>query len=149
MPNRLNEYRKNRLRDQSKRITNEYGKNSAAPDMNEEVFKKANRDYLQNLNDLTKNRQKIEIDTRLQRDSNEWLDIRKNMITASTFGKIVKRRTNTSSANLVKNILYSKNMSHVTSIAHGIENEKLALQQLEQQENIKIKPCGIFIHDKY
>lgn len=34
-------------------------------------------------------------------------------------------------------------------MAHGVENEKQALQQMERQENIKIDPCGLFIDCEY
>ncbi|KAH9639153.1 hypothetical protein HF086_018221 [Spodoptera exigua] len=37
----------------------------------------------------------------------------------------------------------------VTAVAHGIEHERQALQQLEKQENITILPCGLFIDRTY
>ncbi|KAH9642624.1 hypothetical protein HF086_011217 [Spodoptera exigua] len=37
----------------------------------------------------------------------------------------------------------------VTAVAHGIEQERQALQQLEKQGNISILPCGLFIDRTY
>lgn len=65
------------------------------------------------------------------------------MITASNFGAIIKRKKNF--ANLVNSILYKSNISSVASVAHGLNNEKFALQQLGKQENIHIEDCGLFI----
>lgn len=59
------------------------------------------------------------------------------------------KKTTTSTAATVKKVLYKKNISHVTAIAHGVENEKLAIQQMERQENIEINPCGLFIDSHY
>lgn len=71
------------------------------------------------------------------------------MITASNFGLIVKRRENTSTAKLVETILYKSNLSNIAAVAHGIENEHLALQQLATQEKVDIKPCGLFVDHDY
>lgn len=85
----------------------------------------------------------------MQRDSSEWLEIRKNLITASNFGQICKRKVSINTAPLVKNILYQKKITFITAVAHGIEHERQALQQLEKQENINIMPCGLFIDRTY
>ncbi|PZC74695.1 hypothetical protein B5X24_HaOG207320 [Helicoverpa armigera] len=71
------------------------------------------------------------------------------MLTASNFGVVIKRRENSSKAKLVKNILYKCNLSKVTAIAHGVENEQLAIKQLSIQENVKIIPCGLFVDHEY
>ncbi|KAI5634747.1 yqaJ-like viral recombinase domain-containing protein [Phthorimaea operculella] len=105
----------------------------------------AKKEFLDNLQSLTADRDAIERNTILQRDSSEWLEIRKNLITASNFGPVCKRQKSKDTAPLVKNILYKSNISHVASIAHGIENEQQALQKIQQQENVSIEPCGLFI----
>ncbi|GBP21564.1 hypothetical protein EVAR_9749_1 [Eumeta japonica] len=122
---------------------NDYGESAAAPDMNEEEFKEAKTSFFERLKDLVKDRKSIEKQTVLQRDSSEWLELRKLILTASNFGKVIKGKKNY--GNCVKQILYKKNISFVRSIAHGIEKENIALQQLAKQENIEIKPCGLFI----
>ncbi|KAL4718464.1 hypothetical protein ACJJTC_017658 [Scirpophaga incertulas] len=39
--------------------------------------------------------------------------------------------------------------THIASIAHGIENEQQAIQQIQQQEKVVISPCGLFIDEMY
>ncbi|KAL0829816.1 hypothetical protein ABMA28_003299 [Loxostege sticticalis] len=124
---------------------NDYGPASSDPDMSECDLEIAKKEFLKNLATLTADRDGIERNTILQRDSSEWLEIRKNLITASNFGPVCKRQVSKDTAPLVKNILYKSNISHVVSIAHGIENEQQALQKIEQQENVSIEPCGLFI----
>lgn len=122
-----------------------YGTNCSAPDMAIEELNKCKEVLLDDLKTFQKNRDKIERDTILQRDSSEWLELRRKMITASNFGVVIKRRNNISCAPLVKTLLYRSNISYINSIAHGIENEQIALQQLSRQENVVISPCGLFI----
>lgn len=46
----------------------------------------------------------------------------------------------------MKDLLYKvKDLEHIDSIKHGRDHEKMALQQLEAQENIRIRPCGLFL----
>lgn len=130
-------------------IQHDYGPTSLAPDMTSEQFEKAKELFLDSLKNLTADRTEIERSTILQRNSSEWMEIRKKIITASNFGQICKRQTFRSTAPLVKNILYKKNLAHVASVSHGIEHEKQALQQMELQESINIEPCGLFIDENY
>lgn len=130
-------------------LQHDYGPTSLAPDMTSEQLEKAKEIFLNNLKNLTANRTEIERNTILQRDCSDWIEIRKKLITASNFGPICKRQVSRSTAPLVKNVLYKKNLAHVTSVSHGVENEKQALQQMELQEAIKIEPCGLFIDEYY
>lgn len=130
-------------------LQHDYGPKSLAPDMTSEQMEIAKVLFLDNLKDLTADRASIERNTILQRDSSEWMEIRKKLITASNFGPVCKRQMSRSTAPLVKNILYKKNLAHVSSVAHGTEHEKQALQQMEKQEAIKIEPCGLFIDQNY
>lgn len=126
-----------------------YGPNSAAPDIAPEQLEKAKQDFINNLTAMVKDREVIERSTILQRDSSDWIEIRKQIITASNFGPICKRKQSTDTSSLVKNILYKNNLSHITAVAHGIEKEKQALEQMQEQESIIIKPCGLFIDKEY
>lgn len=87
----------------------------------------------------------MERDTILQAESALWLELRRCLLTASSFGKVCKRRKNISSAPLVKSHLYSYSLDHISSIRHGKTNEAIAISQLEIQEHIKIDKCGLFI----
>lgn len=75
------------------------------------------------------------------------MEVRRNMLTASNFGKVIKRRKNVSCTNLVKNLLYKSDLNNVYSIKHGRDSEKIAIKQLADQENVEIKSCGLFIHE--
>lgn len=75
--------------------------------MSPHELKKSEEEFLNNLKMLTSDRHAIERATVLQRDSSEWLEIRKNLITASNFGQICNRK-GTNTAPLFKNILYQK-----------------------------------------
>lgn len=122
---------------------NDYGSKVAAPDMSQEDYEKAKTDFMKNLESLVRDREGIQERTTRQRESGEWLEIRKLLLTASNFGAVVKRKKNFHS--LVKNILYRSNLSSIASVAHGIKNEAFALQQLASQENVVIEECGLYV----
>ncbi|XP_047035378.1 uncharacterized protein LOC124641357 [Helicoverpa zea] len=128
---------------------NDYGPASLDPDMSLSELEVAKKEFLKNLEILTADKDAIERTTILQRDSSEWLEIRKNLITASNFGPICKRQVSKDTAPLVKNILYKTNLGRVASIAYGIENEQQALHKIQQQENVSIEPCGLFIDTEF
>jgi hypothetical protein len=104
----------------------------------------AKRNFLKNLKKSDSERSQIERATILQRDSSEWLELRRNLLTASNFGKVIKRRTTTSTS-IVKTLLYKRDISNVISIKHGIDNEGIALKPVAAQEGVEISPCGLFI----
>lgn len=122
-----------------------YGNNCEKPDMPEDILEKCKEQFVLDLERTSEEIATIERNTILQRDSSEWLELRRSLITASNFSKIIKRRENTGAKNLVKEIIYKKDLSHVASVQHGITNEKLAIEQLEKQLGQKIYPCGLFI----
>ncbi|CAH2092627.1 unnamed protein product [Euphydryas editha] len=126
-----------------------YGPACSAPDMSSEQLDQAKKDFLVRLKNLTEDKETIQKNTILQRHSSEWIDLRKKLVTASNFGAICKRQKYRSTAPLVKKILYTSNLAHVKSVAHGIENENQAIQQMALQENLTIEPCGLFIDKKY
>ncbi|CAK1590870.1 unnamed protein product, partial [Parnassius mnemosyne] len=65
---------------------NDYGGRVAAPDMSVEDYSAASADFMTNLNTLVCDREGIQKRTTLQRESTEWLQIRRLMLTASNFG---------------------------------------------------------------
>ncbi|XP_050671428.1 uncharacterized protein LOC126969880 isoform X2 [Leptidea sinapis] len=141
--------KKRRVLKDLNKMQHDYGPACSLPDMSQKEYDKSKEHFLKNLETLTSDRHKVERSTILQRDSSEWLEIRKNIIIASNFGPICKRKDTLDTAPLVKNLLYKKNLAHLTSIAHGVEHEQQALLQLQQQENIIIEPCGLFIDKEY
>lgn len=101
--------------------------------------------YLENLKEQVKDKNSIERETVLQAESALWLELRRCLLTASNFAKVCKRRSNISSAPLVKAMLYSYSLDNVPAIHHGKSNEIVALEQLAKQENVQIKKCGLHI----
>ncbi|KAJ8732007.1 hypothetical protein PYW08_014737 [Mythimna loreyi] len=148
--NKAKPHRKNRTQNKENMIVqHDYGTQSTTPDMASDELVRAKEEFLENLKKVTLDKDKIQKSTIDQRESSDWLDLRKNMLTASNFGVVVKRRESSSKAKLVQNILYKSNLSNVTAIAHGVDNEKLALQQLAIQEAVTINPCGLFVDYDY
>lgn len=122
-----------------------YGEKCMKPDKPLDVLEKVKDTFLTNLKKSKEERQKIERQTILQSGSSEWMELRRNLLTASNFGRVIKRRPDISCANLVKDLLYKLCLDHVKSIKHGRDNEKVAIEQLSRQENVVIRPCGLFI----
>lgn len=127
----------------------DYGEIVDKPDLDEETMEKAKNTFVKNLMKTDSERRDIEKRTILQSESGEWLELRRNMLTASNFGKIVKRKPTNTCKNLVKNLLYKPNIDHVSSISHGKKYEKVALEQLAIMKNINVENCGLFIDEKY
>lgn len=126
-----------------------YGENCEKPDLEPVLFEKAKKDFLDKLRMDDNERKLIERGTILQRYSAEWMERRRKLLTASNFGEICKKRTNTRCAPLVKKIIYGNNLSHLPSIQYGIKNEECALQQLSVQEKVEINACGLFIDPEF
>lgn len=49
----------------------------------------------------------------------------------------------------MKSHLYSYSLDHISSVKHGKINEATAIRQLEEQLNIKIHKCGLFIDEQF
>ncbi|KAK4887438.1 hypothetical protein RN001_003709 [Aquatica leii] len=105
--------------------------------MTEDELREACKLYLEKIvqrsNSLEKIKE-IEHDTRGQHENPRWQELRKDCLTASNFGVVVKRRTSTSCHNLIKRLLYSQEI-----------HENVAIQKYENQFNVKIEKCGLFI----
>lgn len=123
----------------------DYGENCEKPDMTSLEYNRIKEDFLKSLPSSEEDRRQVEKSTILQRESSEWLELRRKLLTASNFSKVVNKRQNSSVKNLVKNLIYPKNLSHVPSLKHGIEHEATATEQLASQLKIQIEPCGLFI----
>ncbi|KAL4721043.1 hypothetical protein ACJJTC_004139 [Scirpophaga incertulas] len=76
-----NPTKKRRKLKEVNRMQHEYGPTSSAPDMPDDELNKAKEEFVKNLKVLTMNRHSIERSTVLQKDSSEWLEIRKNLVT--------------------------------------------------------------------
>ncbi|KAL6417133.1 hypothetical protein ACFW04_012961 [Cataglyphis niger] len=121
-----------------------YGPQSQKPDLSSDKIQQLQQNHLQKLLENAINWQKIEFDTRKQSESELWLSLRREMLTASNFGTICRMRPTTSCAATVKAILYPSFID-TAATKYGRENEEVARKELAIQLNKEIKPCGLFI----
>lgn len=122
----------------------DYGEHSVKPDVSDIILEQMKENFLSNLNKSEKERKQIERQTVLQSESSEWLELRRSLLTASNFGKIIKMRPDTSCASIVKQLLYKINID-AEPLQHGRDNERKALDQLSRQAGVEIRSCGLFI----
>ncbi|CAG4953640.1 unnamed protein product [Parnassius apollo] len=101
----------------------DYGEQSSKPDVGEDVLNLMKETFLSNLKKSKEERTWIERQTILQSESSEWLELRRSLLTASNFGKVIKMRPDTICANIVKQLLYKINIDAVP-LQHGREYEK-------------------------
>lgn len=123
----------------------DYGENCQKPDLPLEELEKEKEEFLRNLQKTDEERYDLERQTILQGDSGRWLEERRKIITASNFHRICRKRPNTTCKNIVRNLLYDSKTLNVASLMHGRNYEENAKKKLEQQLNIKVEPCGLFI----
>ena len=121
-----------------------YGPQSQKPDLSSDKYEQLKLRHLQKLLENAENRQKIESDTRDQGESELWISLRREMLTASNFGTVCRMRPSTSCAATVKAILYSSFLDNPAT-KYGLDNEKIARKELAIKLNKEIKPCGLFI----
>ncbi|CAG4995154.1 unnamed protein product [Parnassius apollo] len=111
----------------AKQKQNDYGPASLDPDMSQSELEVAKEQFLKNLETLTADKDAIERNTILQRDSSEWLEIRKNLITASNFSPICKRQVSKDTAPLENEEPLTQNSPDLLSDAspqHGGERHE-------------------------
>lgn len=126
-----------------------YGPNCAQPDMSPGMFEEAKATFLNELKLSTAECERLERSTVMQRASAEWKSRRRKLLTSSWFGEVCKKRLSTSCGSLVKRITSDSNLSSVPAVRYGIDNEEIAIRQLEQQENITVNNCGLFIDKNF
>lgn len=127
----------------------EYGENVVKPDLDEDVFVIEKDKFMQSLRRSEQEIILLERATVLQADSGFWLEERRKLLTASNFFSVCTRKDSTSCANLVKKFLYSAQNLNISSLQHGKKFEKVAIAQLQLQENCSIEPNGLFIDKQH
>lgn len=87
----------------------DYGPDAAEvqPDLSAEDIAIMLNNHLEGLPDTEEKRKEVFETTIGQSSNSKWLDIRRQMLTASNFGKICKMRETTSCSKLVTQFLYS------------------------------------------
>ncbi len=96
----------------------------------------------------------IEQNTRAQRDSPLWFSVRHYRITASRFGEILHRRTDTRPDKLVLSILQPRTFSSAAT-DWGVQKESLAIQEYVSfqhehgRDKLTVAPCGFLVCESY
>ncbi|CAG9820787.1 unnamed protein product [Phaedon cochleariae] len=125
-----------------------YGPQAALPDISSDNMAERKDKFLNKLAERVSSSQKIEnfeISTRGQHDNNLWRELRMDYLTASNFGKVVKRRPTTPCHNLVKQLLYQKKDLKSPAIIYGRINEQKAVSKYEETKNVEVTACGLFV----
>ena len=97
---------------------------------------------------------KIERDTRDQRMSSTWFNVRRYRLTASNFGAVISRKPDTPPDKLVLQILRPTNFTS-PAIQYGIQHEKLAVdayvdyQQHNGHPDILVTQSGFIVNPLY
>lgn len=104
---------------------------------------KESNEFLNSLHKSDEEFDRIERETVLQSDCSEWLELRRNILTASNFGRVCKMRPTTGCESLVKQILYTA--FDCEAMEYGRNNEELAREDLASRIGEKITKCGLFI----
>lgn len=125
-------------------VDKNYGVSSCQPDMDDDTFEFEKQKFLERLAANHAIRNDIESKTNGQHESSDWKRFRKNMLTASNFGRVCCAKSPESFKGIVESILY-KDISNLKQIAHGTFYEKNAIEKLEELERIKVTKCGLFI----
>lgn len=145
---RTNNYRAEHGRSKSRRSargSRYYGDNPEDTDMNfteYEIIKAQRLDEVYKVN--AANWKDIEENTRDQNASGYWGSARQQMLTASNFGVVCRRRATTSCASLVADLLYPS-YKDTKAMDYGKKNEPLALKKLSGEIRKPIDKCGLFI----
>ncbi|KAH0535090.1 hypothetical protein KQX54_013215 [Cotesia glomerata] len=109
-------------------------------------YKQKETEHFQKLKDRQKKRDQIMTVTIDQAQSANWHQYRRDIITASNFGSICRRRLTTSCSAMVSKIVYPP-VLNVSSVQFGREFEKKALQDLARKLKLQqdeIKPCLMY-----
>lgn len=116
--------------------------------MTTELMEEKKQQFIRNLTLTQKEREQLELDTRDQSCCQKWFSERRNRLTASNFGKIIKMRPTTSCRNTVYELLYNSFSLHgkeSVQCRYGKSVEKLAIEKFEKETNFKVNHCGLFV----
>ncbi len=96
---------------------------------------------------------RIERETREQGNSQAWYFERSKRLTASIFGRIVRRRENIFPKSIIEQIgkgIETRKLK-TAALQWGIDNEKVALAKYKQEfsESYQVIECGLMINPKW
>lgn len=124
-----------------------YGPNSEKPDLQQEDLEEEISKFLSKLPHTQQEIVELERGTLLQRDSGQWKEVRRKLLTASNFGPVCRRLPHTACNSLVHRIIYAD--FDTDGMLYGRENEKNAIRDLEEEVGVKIDQCGLFVDPEH
>lgn len=125
-----------------------YGDNASKPDMDPDEYLLQKEEIIKSMKEISIRREEINLKTIDQYQNPQWNEVRRKLLPASNFGRIIMRRVDTGCENIVKNILYGTNIM-APSLNYGKENEVIAKRELQNILKEPIRDCGIFIDEEY
>ena len=129
-----------------------YGSLPAEPDITQDELFQLCLEHLERIQKTAKQIEEISELTADQADdeSGEWMMLRRERVTASSFGDIVKRRTSTSYTPLITKLLYGKNLI-TPAMQYGHNNEPVAREAYiaklrnEHNKTVYVSKTGLHI----
>jgi len=91
---------------------------------------------------------KIELQTRSQADSKQWMDERCKRMTASKFGTICKATERRDKGALAQSLCERKSI-RTAATQHGLKYEKVAVEKFEATEKLTTRECGLYVCKDY
>lgn len=121
-----------------------YGAISDTPDIDTKEFEARKNTLLQSLHLSDDEIHALQRDTVSQANSLKWREERRKRLTASSFGKICKLRKSTDRSKTVISLLYNEFVGNKQT-RYGIQNEPIAIKQMEKELNVCVQACGLFV----
>ncbi|XP_077497747.1 uncharacterized protein LOC144108371 [Amblyomma americanum] len=111
--------------------------------MEPDAFQSASDNFLKSLSLSATNIEDLQRAMSKQSGSTVWKQERRKRLTPSLFGAICKMKPTTGCLRTVGDILYKEITSE--AIRYGKDHECLALKQIENECNVVVKECGLFV----
>lgn len=121
----------------------DYGPAAQRPDIDDDVMEKEKNEFLKNLIKSEEECERIQKETIEQSECGEWLEIRRNILTASNFGRVCKMRATTGCEATVKQLLYTA--YDCDAMEYGRRKEDQARVDLSKELQEDINKSGLFI----
>ncbi|XP_046686669.1 uncharacterized protein LOC124372331 [Homalodisca vitripennis] len=116
----------------------------AAVDIEPDEFEHKKDTFLNSLKLDTETRTQLELDSRGQSTCELWKHERRKRLTASNFGKICRMKSTTPCQKTVEQLLYKSFVGN-KAMRYGVENERNAIDELENLIGAKVEECGLFV----
>ncbi|KAJ8928841.1 hypothetical protein NQ314_018538 [Rhamnusium bicolor] len=142
--NKINSSRKIKPRKEKCEPDEDYGN---VNDVTEEELLTRKETLLKSLAKTDEEIMEIERNTQGQSANPAWKQEHAFRLTASNFGSVCKRRSNTPPNKLVKQLLYGRFFGNAAT-RYGSEHEAIAIEDFQELTGFQVETCGIFIGNK-